>query len=76
MIIHYYYYINNIITKQSYFTHMSYLSNMLHSGVQWLLFAPLTNEVHLVFPSFVAPDAELAFLLKLEHTQADLLGHI
>lgn len=55
---------------------MSYLSNMLHSGAQWLLFAPLTNEVHLVFPSFVAPDAELAFLLKLEHTQADLLGHI
>lgn len=44
---------------------------MLHSDAQWLLFAPLTNEVQAAFPSFVAPDAELAFL-KLEHPQADL----
>lgn len=47
---------------------MSYICYMLPSGVQWLLFAPLTNEVHVVLPSFVAPDAELAFLLKPEHT--------
>lgn len=34
---------------------------MLHSGIQWLLFAPLTNEVHVVFPSFVAPSQSWLF---------------